>query len=99
MSSVYQINKGVGMPVVFRGLKAQYIWWLFIGLAGLLGLFTILYVFGLTLVVLIPLVFVLGSGLFYVVYKLNRRYGEHGLMKQMARKATPIWVKCDQLFQ
>jgi hypothetical protein len=25
MSSIYQINKGVSKPIVFKGLKAQYI--------------------------------------------------------------------------
>jgi hypothetical protein len=36
MASVYQINKGVGKPIVFRGLKAQYIAYLAVGLVVLL---------------------------------------------------------------
>jgi len=97
--SVYSINKGVGKQIVFRGLKGQYIWWLGIGIAGLLVLFAMLYIMGVPLVVCIALVAVLGSGLFYQVYKLNKRYGEHGWMKEMARRSVPKWICCDQLFK
>ena len=27
-NSVYKVNKGINKPIEFRGLKAQYIWWL-----------------------------------------------------------------------
>ena len=27
-NSVYVINKGINAPITFKGLKAQYIWWL-----------------------------------------------------------------------
>lgn len=99
MSSVYYINRGVGMPVVFRGLKGQYIWWLAIGLGFLLVVFTLLYIAGAPLAVCMGLVLVAGGVLFRSVYRLNHRYGEHGMMKQLARKATPKWVRCNQLFE
>ena len=45
-SSIYGINKGINKPIEFRGLKAQYIWYLAGGLVGLLVLFAILYISG-----------------------------------------------------
>lgn len=91
--SVYPINKGVDKPVVFRGLKAQWIWWLGIGIAALLLLFTILYICGVPIVICTVLIAVSGSGLFYRVYRLNRLYGEHGMMKKMARRYVPKQIK------
>ncbi len=99
MSSVYQINKGVNKPVVFRGLKAQYIWWLAIGLSGLLVFFALMYIAGVSIYSCALFVLLSGCLLFYYVYRLNNRYGEHGMMKRVAQKATPKWINCDQLFK
>jgi hypothetical protein len=41
-TSVYQINKGINKPIEFKGLKAQYIWYLCGGLVALLILFAIM---------------------------------------------------------
>jgi len=89
MSSVYRINKGVSKPIVFKGLKAQYIAYLAVGLVALLLLFAVLYICGLSLWVIMPLILGLGSGLFYGVFKLSARFGEHGLMKFWAGKGLP----------
>ena len=35
MATVYYINKGINKPIVFKGLKAQYIGYLAVGLVGL----------------------------------------------------------------
>jgi hypothetical protein len=43
----YQINKGVNRPIEFRGLKAQYIYYLGSGLALLLIAFSVIYIAGL----------------------------------------------------
>ena len=89
MSSVYQINKGVGRAMEFRGLKAQYIGFLGGGLVGLLLLFAALYIAGLNLYLLIGLVGGLGFLLFTVVFRMSARYGEHGLLKKLARRSLP----------
>lgn len=99
MSSVYIINKGVNKPVVFRGLKAQYIWWLAIGLGGLLVLFALMYIAGVPVVICMVIILLAGSLLFYYVYRMNHRYGEHGMMKALAKKSTPKWINCNQLFK
>jgi Flp pilus assembly protein TadB len=88
MSSVYIINKGVNRPIVFRGLKAQYIWWLAIGLGGLLVLFAFLYILSVPVTICMAIILVAGLFLFRYVYRMNNRYGEHGMMKALAKKST-----------
>ena len=92
-NSVYQINKGVGKPVEFKGLKAQYIWYLGGGLVALLILFAILYISGVHLFFCLTVTVFLGTALFFYVNRLSHTYGEHGLMKKMARKAVPPVIK------
>ena len=92
--SIYQVNKGVSKPIVFKGLKAQYIAYLAIGSVVLLIGFAILYICGLSLWVILPLVVGVGSGLFYGVFKLSHQFGEHGLSKHFARKNLPGCISC-----
>lgn len=89
MSSVYHINKGVSKPIVFKGLKGQYIAYLAVGLVLLLLLFVLGYILGVPVFFLLPLVLVLGSGLFFSVFRLSHRFGEHGLMKYFAKRGLP----------
>ena len=73
-TSVYTINKGINKPVEFRGLKAQYIWYLGGGLIILLILFAILYICGINAFVCLGIIIISGTGLFMYVYKLSRKY-------------------------
>jgi uncharacterized integral membrane protein len=98
MNSVYQVNKGVGKPIVFKGLKGKWITWLCVGLLMLLLLFALCYIAGAPLIFCVALVATGGVALFYFVYKYNNKYGEHGLMKKMAARVTPKRIVCDQLF-
>jgi len=93
MSSVYQVNKGVSKPIVFKGLKAQYIAYLAVGLVALLILFAVLYICGLSLWVVLPVISGLGTALFVAVSRLSRCFGEHGLMKHFARKQLPDYLR------
>jgi hypothetical protein len=92
-NSVYQINKGINKPVEFRGLKAQYIWYLGGGLVTLLIIFTIMYICGINIFFCLFVIVALGTALFLYVYRLSHRYGEFGLMKKIARKAVPKVIK------
>lgn len=89
MSAVYQINKGIGRPIEFRGLKAQYIGFLAGGLVGLLLLFALLYICGLSLYLLIPVVGALGFALFTAVFRMSAKYGQYGLLKKNAKRNLP----------
>ncbi|TWR26822.1 DUF4133 domain-containing protein [Mucilaginibacter achroorhodeus] len=92
-NSIYTINKGINKSIEFRGLRAQYIWY-FAGLVlGVMILFAALYIAGAgTLVCLgvcVPAA-VFGS---FRIFGLSNKYGEHGLMKAMARKRVPRVLK------
>ena len=93
MTSVYGINKGINKPLEFKGLKAQYIWYLGAGLVALLILFAVLYICGVNTFVCLAVTLILGTVLFIYVYKLSHRYGEHGMMKTLAKKTIPKEVK------
>lgn len=93
MTTIYQINKGVSKPIVFKGLKAQYIAYLAIGLVLLLLSFAILYISGLSLMIVLPLIALLGSVLFIATFRLSHRFGEHGLMKYLAKRRLPNYIR------
>jgi hypothetical protein len=101
MSSVYSINKGVNKAIEFKGLKAQYIWWLGGGLIGILILFAIIYILGVN--TYIALVFAIGgaTGVIVYVFRLSNTYGQYGMMKKMAAGNIPKTVKSysRQIFQ
>jgi hypothetical protein len=92
-NSVYQINKGINKPIEFKGLKAQYIWYLGGGLVALLIFFAIIYIIGVNVFICLALIVSQSTVLFMYVYKLSRTYGEFGLMKKVAKKAVPKVIK------
>lgn len=90
MNSVYKINKGINKPIEFKGLKAQYIGYLGIGVILLLIIFAVLYISGINMFVCLGLILLLGTILFMGVYKLSDTYGQHGLLKKLARRNIPV---------
>lgn len=92
-NSVYQINKGINQSIEFKGLKAQYIWYLGGGVIALLFLFSALYIIGLPSPACIGLVGGLGTVLVLKIYKMSHKYGEHGLMKALAKRQVPEAVR------
>ena len=89
----YPINKGINRPIEFKGLKAQYIGYLGGGLVILLVLFAILYLIGMAIYLCLLIIGGLGSLLFYKVFGLSHRYGQHGLMKKNAAGHLPVYLK------
>ncbi|MDB5004427.1 MAG: hypothetical protein JWQ34_2652 [Mucilaginibacter sp.] len=89
----YSINKRINKPIEFKGLKAQYIGYLGGGLVCLLVLFAVLYLIGLAIYCCILIIAGLGSLLFYKVFGLSHKYGQHGLMKRNARLYLPDYLK------
>jgi hypothetical protein len=92
-TSVYTINKGINKPIEFKGLKAQYIWYLGGGLLALLILFAVLYICGVNTFVCLAIIIIAGTGLFIHVYKLSHKYGQHGMMKSVAKRSVPETIK------
>lgn len=94
MSTVYAINRGINKPIEFRGLKAQYIWWLGGGLVVVMLLFAIGYIAGVHLYVCLGYTGIIGCGLFSQVSRLSHKYGQHGLMKAAAYRQVPPAISC-----
>lgn len=92
-TSVYQINKGINKPIEFKGLRAQYIWYLGGGLLCLLIAFAIMYICGLNTFICLGITIVVGTWLFIYVYRLSHKYGEHGMMKAIAKRSIPTVIK------
>ena len=88
----YNINKGIGQSVEFKGLKAQYLFIFAGGLLAVFVLFVILYLAGVNQWVCIGTGVVSASLLVWQTFALNRRYGEHGLMKRMANRHYPRFL-------
>lgn len=92
-SSVYSVNKGVNQPIVFKGLKAQYIWWLGGGLVSILIFFAILHVIGVNTYLSLGLVLGGSTGVIVYIFRLSNTYGEYGMMKKIARQSVPKIIK------
>ena len=88
-NSVYKINKGINKPIEFKGLKAQYIGYLGVGVILLLIIFAVLYISGLNMFVCLALIAMLGTVMFMGIYKLSDTYGQHGLLKKLAMRSVP----------
>lgn len=94
-NSIYRINKGINRSIEFKGLKAQYIWYLGGGVTVLLILFAIMYIAGIPSLICIGTILLAGSLLIVKVYGMSKKYGEHGMMKALARKSVPPVLKCN----
>lgn len=94
MSSLYKINKGINKPIEFKGLKAQYIWYLGAGILTLLILFAILYICGVNSFICLGLIAILGTTLFMYINRLSHTYGEYGMMKKIAQRGIPKVIEC-----
>jgi hypothetical protein len=92
-NSVYKINKGINKSIQFKGLKAQYIWWLAGGMMGLLVIFAILYIIGVNGYISIGIIGIGGVAVCTFVFRLSSKYGEHGLKKKMASRSIPKVIK------
>lgn len=93
MASIYQINKGINKPIEFKGLKAQYISYLAIGLVALLILFAVMYIVGINMFICLAIIAISGSILFIKVFALSHKYGEYGLLKKAAKRCIPTFIR------
>jgi len=98
--SVYQINKGINKSIEFKGLKAQYIWYMGAGVVSLMIVFAVLYIVGIPSLICIGFIGISGTILVVKIYKVSNTYGEHGMMKALARKQIPkdMKVKSRRIF-
>lgn len=88
----YRINKGIGKNVEFKGLQAQYLVIFAVGLLAVFFAFVFLYLLNVPTAICIGFLVLSASFLVYMVFKLNKKYGQHGLMKIAARKTRPRFI-------
>lgn len=88
----YPVNKGIGRPVEFKGLKAQYLFVFAGGLLAVFILFVILYMAGVSQWVCIGLGVTAASAVVWLTFRLNAKYGQHGLMKLGAARMRPRYL-------
>lgn len=88
----YSINRGIGKPAEFKGLRSQYLFIFAGGLLAVFVLFIILYMIGINQWVCIGFGVVAASALVYFTFMLNDKYGTHGLMKVTARRSHPRYI-------
>lgn len=90
----YNINKGIGRTVEFKGLKSQYLFIFAGGLLGILILVMVLYMAGVNTYICLGLGTGGASMIVWQTFSLNKKYGEHGLMKISAKKRHPRYIIC-----
>jgi hypothetical protein len=88
----YEIYKGAGKTVEFKGLKSQYLIGFFVGVFSLFLLYVVLSVAEVPSAIRIFVVLSLTSVMVYYVFKYNKKYGQFGLMKQNTRRRCPRFI-------
>ena len=88
----YSINKGIGKPAEFRGLKSQYLFIFAGGLLGVFIVFVIMYMIGISQVICIGFGVITAGTLVWGTFYLNDKYGEFGLMKMQANANHPDFI-------
>ncbi len=88
----YNINKGIGKSVEFKGLKSQYIFIFAGGLLAVFIVFVIMYMIGIDQWICIGFGIIAASVLVWLTFNLNAKYGEHGLMKLLAKRQHPRFL-------
>ena len=76
----------------FKGLKSQYLFIFCGGLLAVFVVFIVLFMAGVNQWICIGFIVSASLLLVWQTFRLNARYGTHGLMKAAARKRHPRYV-------
>lgn len=88
----FSINKGIGKPAEFKGLKSQYLFIFAGGLLGVFIVFVVMYMIGISQMICIGFGVIAAGGIVWSTFYLNEKYGEHGLMKLQATANHPKYI-------
>ena len=88
----YSINKGIGQPAEFKGLKSQYLFVFAGGLLAVFIVFAIMYIMGINQWICIGFALISSFLLVYITFWMNKKYDTHGLMKLSARLNHPRYI-------
>jgi hypothetical protein len=86
---LYIINKGINRPIEFKGVKAQYIGYVAAAAAGMLLVFGIMYIAGISQYICAPSALGLGGYTIARIMRMSHKYGQFGLMKLQAKRWIP----------
>ena len=93
MATVYNINRGINHPIEFKGITAQYIIYLALGMVLLLLLFVLLYLAHVSLYICMAFILPAGAALILAIKRISHRFGQHGLLKHAAARRLPASVQ------
>jgi hypothetical protein len=88
----YPINRGIGKPAEFKGLKSQYLMIFAAGLLGAFIVFVVMYMAGIGQWICIGFGVCSASLLVWLTFSLNTKYGQYGLMKLQTRRNHPKYI-------
>ena len=91
--AAFEINKGVGRTVEFKGLKAQYLFLFAGGLLAVFILIVVLYLCGISQITCLVIGVVGASLVVWQTFTMNRKYGQYGLMKKGAIRMHPRYLE------
>ncbi|HVU97989.1 MAG TPA: DUF4133 domain-containing protein [Puia sp.] len=91
--TIYTIHRRINKPLEFRGLQAQYVWWLGGGVIGLLILFVLLHLCGITSWICLVVTGSAGAIFIRQLYRRSQKYGAYGLMKKRATRRLPASIR------
>lgn len=89
---VWNINKGIGSTVEFKGLKAQYLFGFAGGLLLVLILVMVLYMADVNMYICLSVGCISATLIVWKTFSLNSKYGEYGLMKLGAKSRHPKYI-------
>ena len=88
----YTVNKGAGKGVEFKGLTTMYLFVLAVGLAAVLLSVILLFFIGASPWACVINGIIAGCVIAWAVFRMNARFGEHGLIKRLARSRHPRYL-------
>lgn len=91
--TIYTIHRRVNKPLEFRGLQAQYVWWLGGGVIGILLLFVLLHLCGVPSWICLVITGSAGGVFVRQLYRRSQKYGAYGLMKKRAARRLPATIR------
>lgn len=94
-NDIYKINKNIDRPIVFKGLKGQYIAYYIVVLLFTFGLFAILNSSGLNTFITLLVTVVVGFLGITGVTSISDKFGKDGLEKYMAKGKIPKHIRIE----
>ena len=88
----FEINRGIGRNVEFKGLESQYLFIFAGGLLAVFVVFVVLYMAGINQWVCIGFGTGAATLLVWLTFRLNAKYGAYGMMKAAAKRRHPRFI-------